>query len=159
MRRLNLPVFARLPIQLTTFGNDSTSCLLDLVKVKVQFGNSRFTEKFLVHDQASMELNCPGIYEVSQQLEQHGYQLADHYITSDALTGIEVLIGVDYFPCFISSQRRGKGMNLFVTRDRGVIPYGQLPKWASEQQPPTHYRCERILCESDSDISQLCCGR
>ena len=44
-----------------------------------------------------MEPNCPGIHKVSQQLEQRGFQLADHYITSDALTGIEILIGVDYF--------------------------------------------------------------
>ena len=138
---LNLPLLERVPIQLATFGNDSTSCLLDLVKVNVQFGNHRFTVKHLLHDQASMELNCPGIYEVSQRLEQQGYQLADHYITSGPLMGIEVLIGVDYFSCFISRQRRAKGMNLFVTRDRGVIPFGPLPKWASEQQSPTHYRC------------------
>ena len=85
MRRLNLPVFEKVPIQFTTFGNDSTSCLLALVKVKVQFGNHRFTAKLLVHDQASMELNCPGICEVTQQLEEQGFQLADHYITSDAL--------------------------------------------------------------------------
>ena len=46
-------------------------------------------------------------------------------------------------------------MNLFVTRDKGVIPFGQLPKWVTEQQSPTHYRCARILCENDPDISQL----
>ena len=141
VRRLNLPVLERVPIQLATFSSDSTSCILDLMKVKVQFGNRRFTVKLLVHDQAPMELNCPGIYEVSQHLEQQGYQLADHYITSDALTGIKILIGVDYFSCFTSRQRRAKGMNLFVTRDRGVIPFGPLPKWASQQQSPTHYRC------------------
>ena len=66
MRRLNLPVLEKVPMQLATFGNDSTSCLLDLVKVKIQFGNRRFTVKLPFHDQASMELNCPGIYEVSQ---------------------------------------------------------------------------------------------
>ena len=153
--RLNLPVLEKVPIQLGTFSNDSTSCILDLVKVKVQFGNSRFTVKLLVHDQVSMELNCPGIFEVSQQLEQQGYQLTDHYISSDALTGIEILIRVDYFSCFISHQRRAKGMNLFVTKHRGVIPFGSLPKWASQQQSPMHFRCARILSESDPDISQL----
>ena len=128
VHRLNLPVLERVPIQLATFRNDSTSCILDLVKVKVQFGNHRFTVKLLVHDQASMELNCSGIHEVSQQLEQQGYQLADHYITSDALTGIKVLILVDYFYCILCCQRRARGMNLFVTRDRGVIPLGPMPK-------------------------------
>ena len=109
-----------------------------------------------MHDQASMELNCPGIHEVTQQLEEQVYQLADHYITSDSLTGIEVLIGVDYFSCFITRQRRARDMNLFVTRDRGVIPFGPLPKWVSEQQSPMHYWCARILCENDPDISQMC---
>ena len=111
--------------------------------------------KLLVHDQASMELNCPGIYEVSQQLEQDGYHLADHHISSDALTGIEVLIGVDYFSCFISRQRRSKGMSLFVTKDRGVIPFGPLPKWASQQQSHMQFWCARIICESEPDVSQL----
>ena len=126
--RLNLPVLEKVPIQLATFGNDSTSCLLDLVKVKIQLGNHRFTVKLLVYDQVAMELNCPGTYEVPQQLEQDGYRLANHHISSDDLTGIEVLIGVDYFWCFISRQRRAKGMSLFVTKDRGVIPFGPLPK-------------------------------
>ena len=111
------------------------------MKVKDQFGNPRFTVKLLVHDQVSMELNCSGICRVSQHLEQQGYQLVDHYVTSDALTGIEILIGVNYFSYFISRQRRAKGMDLFVTRDRGVISFALLPKWASQQQSPTHYRC------------------
>ena len=49
-----------------------------------------------------MELNCPGIHEVTQQPGSQGYQMADRFITSDALTGIEVLIGVNYFSCIIS---------------------------------------------------------
>ena len=97
--------------------------------------------KLLVPDQASMEMNCPGIYEVTQQLERQGYQLADHCITSDALTGIEALIRVDYFSCFISRQKRARGVNLLVTRDRGVIPFGPLPKWVSEQQSTSNYWC------------------
>ena len=101
-----------------------------------------------------MELKCPGIYEVSQQLEQDRYRLADHHISSDILTGIEILIGVDYFSCFISRQRRAKRMNLFVTRDRGVIPFGPLPKWASQQQSYMEFRCACILCESEPDVSQ-----
>ena len=68
-----------------------------------------------------------------KSLEQ-GYQMADRYVTLDALTGIEILIGVDYFSCFISRQRRARGVNLFVTRDKGVIPFGPLPKWVTEQQ-------------------------
>ena len=155
MRRLNLPVLEKVPIQLATFDNDSTSCVLDLVKVKIQFGNRRFTVKLLVHDKGSMELNYPSIYEVSQQLEQGGYRLVDHHISSDALTGFEVLIRVDYFSCFISRQRRARGMNLFVTKDRGVLPFGLLPKWASQQQSSMQFRCAHILCESEPNVSQL----
>ena len=46
-------------------------------------------------------------------------------------------------------------MNLFITRDKGVIPFVPLPKWMSQQQSSTHYRCASILCESEPDISQL----
>ena len=48
-----------------------------------------------------MELNCPGIHEVTQQFGSQGYQVADRFITSDALTGTVVLIDVNYFSCFI----------------------------------------------------------
>ena len=102
-----------------------------------------------------MERNCPGIYEVSQQLEQDGYRFPDHHISSDALTGIEVLTGVDYFSCFISRQRMARGMNLFLARDKKVIPFGPLPKWASQQQSYVQFRCASILCESEPDVSQL----
>ena len=108
-----------------------------------------------MHDQASVELNCPRIYKVTQQLADQGYQLADHYITSNAFMVIEVLIGEDYFCCFISLRKRTRGMNLFVTRDREVIAFGLLPKWVSEQQSKRHYRWARILCESNPDMPQL----
>ena len=52
-----------------------------------------------------MELNCLGIHEITQELGSQGYQMADRFITSDALTGIEVLIGIDYFSCFISRNK------------------------------------------------------
>ena len=46
-------------------------------------------------------------------------------------------------------------MNLFVMRDKGVIPFEPLPKWVSQQQSSTHYRYVRILCESEPVVSQL----
>ena len=46
-------------------------------------------------------------------------------------------------------------MNLFVTRDRGVTPFGPLPNWASQQQSCMQFRCARMLCESEPDVSQL----
>ena len=46
-------------------------------------------------------------------------------------------------------------MNLFVTRDRGVIPFGPLPKWASQQQSYMQFWCVHVLCESEPDAPQL----
>ena len=46
-------------------------------------------------------------------------------------------------------------MNLFVTRDEGVVPFGPLPKWVSQQRSTTHYWCALILCKYEPDISQL----
>ena len=61
-------------------------------------------------------LNCLGIHNVVRMLEIQGHQLADRNITSDSLTGIELLIGVDYFAHFIARQKRASGVSLFVTR-------------------------------------------
>ena len=102
--------------------------MLDLVKVKVRLGKSKIPLTMLVHDSASMGyFNSPGLYKVTQKLESKGFNLADQNITSDALTGIEILIGVDNFTRLIVRQKRSLGTSLFVTRGGGVIPFGPLP--------------------------------
>ena len=127
VRKLNLSVIEQVPVHLSTFGNDTTLHFLDLVKVKVQVGRRCIPIKLLVHDSASMGyLNCPGIYNVVQTLEKQGHKLADRNITSDSLTGIELLIGVGYFVQFITRQKRASGISLFVTRGGGVIPFGPI---------------------------------
>ena len=74
----------------------------------------------LVHDSAAMGyFHSPGLYEVAQKLESKGFNLADQNITSDALTGIEILIGVDTFTRLIVRQKRSLGTSLFVTRGEG----------------------------------------
>ena len=117
VRKLNLPVIEQIPVHLSTFGNDTALHFLDIVKVKVQAGKRCIPIKLLVHKSASMGyLNCPGIHNVAQALKKQGHQLADCNITSDSLTGIELLIGVDYFAQFITRQKRASGISLFVTR-------------------------------------------
>ena len=69
-------------------------------------GKRRIPIKLLVHDSALMGyLNCPGIHNVVRMLETQGHQLADRNKTSDSLTDIELLIGVDYFAHFIARQK------------------------------------------------------
>ena len=93
------------------------------------------------------------MYEVAQNLESKGFNLADHNITSDALTGIEMLIGVDNFTRLIVRQKRSLGTSLFVTRGGGVIPFGPLPRWAvSTSQQSSQVRCARIICENKPDL-------
>ena len=93
----------QVPVHLSTFSNDTTLHFLDLAKVKVQVERRRIPIKLLIHDSASMGyLNCPGVYKVVKTLETQGHKLADRNITSDSLTGIELLIGVDYFSQFIT---------------------------------------------------------
>ena len=41
VKRLNLRVIKQVPVNLSTFGNDTESCMLDLVRVKVRFGKSK----------------------------------------------------------------------------------------------------------------------
>ena len=84
-------------------------------------------------------LNCPGIYNVAQTLERQGHQPADRNITSDSLTGIELLVGVDYFAQFITRQRRASRISLFVTRGGGVIPFSTIPKWAIHTESSNAY--------------------
>ena len=120
VRKLNLPVIEEVPVHLSTFGKDTTLHFLDLVKIKVQVGRRRIPIKLLVHDSASMGyLNCPGIHNIVKMLEIQGHKLADRNITSDSLTGIELLIGVDYFAQFITQQKRASGINLFVISGEG----------------------------------------
>ena len=91
--------------------------MLDLVKVKIRFGKSKIPLTMLVHDSAAMGyFHSPGLFEVAQKLEHKGFDLADQHITSDALTGIEILIGVDNFTRLIVRQKGSLGTSLFVTR-------------------------------------------
>ena len=108
----------------------------------------------LVHDSATMGyFHSPGLYEVTQKLESKGFNLADQNITSDALTGIEILIGVDNFTRLIVRQKRSLGTSLFVTRGGGVIPFGPLPRWAvSTSQQSSQVRCARIICENKPEL-------
>ena len=133
--------------------------MLDLVRVKVRFGKSKVPLTMLVHDSTAMGyFHSTGLFELAQKLEQKGFNLADQNITSDALTGIEILIGVDNFTRLIVRQRRLMGTSLFVTKGGGVIPYGPLLKWATTtSQQSTHMRCTRIVCSSkpEFEVSEL----
>ena len=103
--------------------------MLDLVNVKVRLGKHKIPITLLVHDSAAMGyFNCPGLYKVAQNLENKGFHLADQSITSDALTGIEILIGVDHFTRLMVRQKQSQGTSLFVTKGGGVIPFGTLLK-------------------------------
>ena len=98
VKRLNLRVIKQVLVNLSTFGNDTESCMLDLVKVKIRFGKSKIPFTMLVHDSAAMGyFHSPGLFELAQKLEHKGFDLVDRNITNDALTGIEILIGVDNF--------------------------------------------------------------
>ena len=159
VKRLNLRVIKQVPVNLCTFGNDTESCMLDLVKVKIRFGKSKIPLTMLVHDSAAMGyFHSPGLFEVAQKLENKGFDLADQHITSDALTGIEILIGVDNFTRLIVRQKRSLGTSLFVTRGGGVISFGPLPRWATTtSQQSNHTRCARIICENkpELEVTQL----
>ena len=134
--------------------------MLDLVKVKVRLGKHKMPFTLLVHDSAAMGyFNSPGLFEVAQKLESKGFNLADHNITSDALTGIKILIGIDHFTRLIVRQKRSHGTSLFVTRGGGVIPFGPLPRWvvSTSQQSISQVRCASIICENkpELEITQL----
>ena len=129
VKRLNLRVIKQIPFNLITFGNETVSCMLDLVKVKVRLEKHKIPIILLVHDSAAMGyFNCPGLFNVAKRLKNKGFHLANHDITSDALTGIEILIGVDHFTRLIVRQKRSQGTSLFVTKGGEVIPFGLLPR-------------------------------
>ena len=120
VKRLNLRVIKQVPVNLSTFGNDTESCMLDLIKVKIRFGKSKIPLMMLVHGSAAMGyFHSPGLFELAQKLEHKGFDLADWIIINDALTGIEILIGVDNFTRLIVRQKQSMGTSLFVTRGEG----------------------------------------
>ena len=159
VKRLNLKVIKQIPVNLITFGNETESCMLDLVKIKVRLGKHKIPLTLLVHDSAAMGyFHSTGLYEVAQKLESKGFDLADHNITSDVLTGIEILIGVDHFTRLIVRQKRSLGTSLFVTSGGGVIPFGLLPRWATTTSNQSiQMRCARILCQNkpELEVTQL----
>ena len=130
--------------------------MLDLVKVKVRLGKHKIPITLLVHDSY---FNIPGLYEVRQKLESKGFHLTNHNITSDGLTGVEILNGADHFMRLIVRQKQSHGTSLFVTKGGGVIPFGPLPRWAvtSSQQSISQVRCVRIICENkpELEVTQL----
>ena len=70
VKRLNLRVIKQVPVNLSTFGNETESCMLDLVKVEIRLGKSKIPLTMLVHDSAAMGyFHSPGLYEVAQKLE------------------------------------------------------------------------------------------
>ena len=155
VKRLNLRVIKQIPVNLSTFGNETESCMLDLVKAKVRLGKHKIPITLLVHDSAATGyLSCPGLFDVVQRLESKGFHRADHDITSDALTGIEILIGVDHFTRLIVRQKRSQGTSLFVTKGGGVIPFGPLPRWATStsKQSTSQVRYASIICENKREL-------
>ena len=160
VKRLNLRIIKQIPVNLSTFGNETESCMLDLVKVKECLVKHKILITLLVHDSAAMGyFNCPSLFDVAQRLKSKGFHLADHNITSDALTGIEILIGVDHFTRFIMRQKRSQGTSLFVTKGGGMIPFGPLPRWATStsKQSTSQVRCACIICENkpELEVTQL----
>ena len=118
-------------------------------------GKRRIPVKLLVHDQASMDIQCPGLSNFTRDLESQGMRLADSDITSDNPPRIEILIGVDYFSCFITCQRRVKGMNLFLSRG-GLSPYGLMSKWLVSQKTfCIKHHCVCITCDNNPDVTEL----
>ena len=159
VEQLQLPVVARIPIQITTFGSEIMAETLDLVKVKVKLGFKRVTMKLLVHEHASTVINCPRISNVTETLLNSGVRLADDSVDCDMIRNVDVLIGVDYLPCFIMGQRRIKGVNLFVSSG-GLIIFGPLPKWSTRASNSTNYSpqptvCAKAVCEIDPNIEKM----
>ena len=67
VKRLNLRVIKQTPVNLSTLGNETESCMLDLVKVKVRLGKHKIPITLLVHDSTAMGyFNCPGLFDVAQ---------------------------------------------------------------------------------------------
>ena len=66
VKRLNLRVIKQVPVNLSTFGNETESCMLDFVKVKIRLGKSKILLTMLVHDSAAMGyFHSPGLYAKS----------------------------------------------------------------------------------------------
>ena len=159
VKQLQLPVIARIPMQIETFGSEIIAETFDMVKVKVKLGFKRVNMKFLVHEHASTVINCTGICNVIETLKGSGVKLADDSIDRDEIRDVDVLIGIDYFSYFITGHRMIQGVKLFVSSG-GLIPFGLLPKWAvSDSNSLTHglkpILCSKVTCKTDPNIERM----
>ena len=75
---------------------------------------------------------------MAETLLNRGVRLADDSIDCNVIRNVDVLIGVDFLPCFIMGQCRFRGVNLFVSSG-GLIPFGPLPKWSIRASNSTNH--------------------
>ncbi|XP_066963167.1 uncharacterized protein [Macrobrachium rosenbergii] len=162
VQELNLKTLDRITLSLSPFGCDPVSVTCDLVKVVVRLGKSRISVKALVHNNVDTCIFTPGIAKVATFLRSKGVKLADHYLTSDNVNCIQLIIGVDYFHKFIHNQSSTMGICTFSTAG-GALIYGPMPQWSYDQSmnivATQHVICARVgvmdLCSECCSISNL----
>ena len=101
-----------------------------------------------------MELNCPGLHNVAETLKSQSHKLADCFMTSDAFTGIKILIGVDYFFVLFCMQiEEGTGYESLCNQ-RGcnsVWTVTVVVLVSNNQQ----FMSACILCENKPNVAEL----
>ena len=101
---LKLPVINKVRLQLSTFGKEAETHEFDVVKARIQMGGYNFVAKLIIHNNINTQFRNPGIVQIQRMLKRKGVHLADKLLSSEIITDIEVLIGIDYFPKVVISQ-------------------------------------------------------
>ena len=124
IERLKIKAKGKDLIHLFPFRADPQVENLDIVHVITKLGGRRKRLKLLVVDEIPITLIQPGVTIVAKTLQNQGVSLADNYET-DEVKEIDMLIGSDYYPFFISGMHSIDGVFLLKTPG-GAIIYGPI---------------------------------
>ena len=93
--KLNLPVIAKVCLNLNTFGSGNIIQEFEVVKARIQLGKVKVNVKLIVHENVNTPVHNPGILQIQRKFNQKGIIMADRNIKSETMDDIDLLIGVD----------------------------------------------------------------
>ena len=107
------------------FHSRPTEGRFSIVMPLVSLGRRVKKTSVAVVDRLPNSISAPGLVNVYEMLQSEGIKVADE-ISSDTVSGIDLMIGSDFFADFVSGVVKYKDVSVFQTPG-GSIPFGKIP--------------------------------
>ena len=134
--KLKLKVYGRLTLSLSGFKGDTDEAQYALVRPEITLGNRTKVVDALVLNKLPSYIHTPGLKEQAERLGKL-HVLADHYLKSDTVGHIDIIIGADNYSQFITGCGRVLSLDVLNTPG-GLIIYGPIPLTHGAHVQVTH---------------------